>query len=68
MGFITNWEDDLIPPDQWGELYHQMPEECQRLIDNNEQGVGIGRNTEYGWFTAFCGQGPVMDWYEKKHE
>lgn len=66
MGFVTNWEDDLIPSEDWKELYDQMPKECQQLVDDDEQGVGIGRNEEFGWFTAFCGQGPIMDWSEKK--
>ena len=66
IGFVTSWEDDLIHPKHWKELYNEMPIECQRLIDDHEEGIGIGKNEEFGWFTAFCGQGPVMDWSEKE--
>lgn len=68
MGFVTDWEEDLIDPRCWKELYDEMPKECQLLIDDKEECVGIGKNDQLGWFTAFCGQGPVLDWSEKERK
>jgi hypothetical protein len=58
-------ERDLIDPAKWNRLYSKMPRECQRLIDRNEQQIGIGRNDCVGWFILGCGQGPFVIWTEK---
>jgi len=65
MGFVTRWEDYLIPYEQWEELRSKMPVECQNIIDEPLCCVGIGHNEELGWFIAGSGQGPCVFWQEK---
>ncbi len=59
-------EDDLIPSDQWKGLYSELPEECKRIVDSDEeQCVGIGKNEKLGWFVMGSGQGPCLLWSER---
>jgi len=64
MGFVTDWEDGLIPIELWPVYYDEMPKECKKVVDGHKDCVGIGRNKELGWFTAFSGQGPCIAWSE----
>ncbi len=68
MGFITNWEDDLIHPEKWKELYSEMPDEYKKIVDDNEDCIGIGKNEKMGWFIGMSGQGPVIVWQEKENK
>jgi hypothetical protein len=66
MGLVCDLEDDLIPPKDWARLYGEMPEECQKVVMDDEELIGIGRNAEIGWF-IMCGgpQEPFLVWSEK---
>jgi hypothetical protein len=67
MGFCCSWEDDLIAPEKWDELYKDMPKYCQEVVDicrEEPDCIGIGRNEELGWFVAGAGQGPCLMWSE----
>jgi hypothetical protein len=70
MGFVANWEDDLIPPEKWDDLYEQMPGKCQQVVNDVREGkefcIGIGRNYTLGWFIGCTGQGPFLAWTEKR--
>jgi len=67
MGFVTKWEDDLIPLDQWKLLYKRMPKECQEIVDSKiPEPIGIGYNKKLGWFIAGSGQGPSILWKGKR--
>lgn len=72
MSFCADFEDHLISPDKWDELYPQMPVKCRELVDRmridpmSEGGpVSIGKSDELGWFIACSGQGPFIAWAEK---
>lgn len=60
-----SFENDLIHPDKWPELYDQMPDECREVVDGPPDVIGIGRNEKYGWFIACSGQGPFVAWSER---
>lgn len=72
MGYVTNYEDDLIKPSEWRNFYNEMPIECQEIVDADPWSLGgptgIGRNEELGWFVCGSGQGPFLIWSEKQND
>jgi predicted RNase H-like nuclease (RuvC/YqgF family) len=49
----ADYSQYIIPPEKWDELYHSMPPDCQKFV--NEQrvitdGRQLGRNEQMGWF------------------
>ena len=53
-------EADLIDSSRWPELRDQMPSQVLSIIDSKDHGgpLGVGHNSEVGWFVLGCGQGP----------
>ena len=69
MGLVASWEDYLIPFEEWGERYDEMPTKCKEVVDTPLEKlggpVGIGIHPEWGWFIGASGQGPFVAWREK---
>lgn len=64
LSTICDFEDDLIPPEKWQNLYVEMPKKCQEIVDGSTECIGIGKNNKIGWFIMGSGQGPVLLWSE----
>lgn len=61
-------EHKLIEPEQWDDLYNQMPDYCQKVVDDlkiEPHCIGIGWDDTVGWFVLGAGQGPHLIWKEK---
>lgn len=65
MSFCMELEDHLIPPAEWKDRYEEMPLECKKIVDDDEDiPIGIGYKEGKGWFVLASGQGPFVVWQE----
>ncbi len=65
-------EKYLISPSQWEEhrsvCHSVMPIDVYGFLfgSEREQGIGLGRHPDKGYFVLGCGQGPYLEWAQWK--